>query len=69
MRWFGHLQSWPIDAPMRRRVLYQEKNIRGVGQNYLGESRPKRLERRYTTKDITYDRSEWMNVVVSLEVD
>lgn len=28
MRWYGHLQCQPIDAPVRRGVLYQEEDIR-----------------------------------------
>lgn len=47
LRWFDNIQCWPVDSSVRKRMLYQEEDVRkrrGEAKNYLGESCKKRLE-------------------------
>jgi hypothetical protein len=62
LRWFGHIQRKPVEAPIRNRVIRRTNNKkRGRGRpNLIWEESVKRdLKDWCITKELALDRREW----------
>jgi hypothetical protein len=62
LRWFGHVQRRPPEAPVRRGVLKRVDNVkRGKGRPKLtlGESVKRDLKEWNISKELAMDRSTW----------
>ncbi|KAM1295577.1 hypothetical protein ACFX2H_015354 [Malus domestica] len=66
LRWFGHVQRRPTDAPIRRcdyGTEVQGRRGRGRPRKTLEETLRKDLEYLDLTKDMTQDRAQWRSKI------
>ncbi|KAM1790899.1 hypothetical protein ACFX12_034922 [Malus domestica] len=66
LRWFGHVQRRPTDAPVRRcdhRTEVQGRRGRGRPRKTLEETLRKDLEYLDLTDDMTQDRAQWRSKI------
>ncbi|KAM1018747.1 hypothetical protein ACFX2C_040336 [Malus domestica] len=66
LRWFGHVQRRPTDAPIRRcdyGIEVQGRRGRGRPRKTLEETLRKDLEYLDLTKDMTQDRAQWRSKI------
>jgi hypothetical protein len=62
LRWFGHMQRWPAEAPIRNGVIRRTgNNKKGTGRPNLKweESVKRDLKDWCITKELALDRREW----------
>jgi Reverse transcriptase (RNA-dependent DNA polymerase) len=71
LRWFGHLQRRPVDAPVRRGILHQEdvRRCRGRPKITWGEVIKKDLRERNISEDLACDRSGWRSAIRTMEIE
>ncbi|KAM1889548.1 hypothetical protein ACFX13_047518 [Malus domestica] len=66
LRWFGHVQRRPTDAPIRRGdygTEVQGLRGRGIPRKTLEETLRKDLEYLDLTEDMTQDRTQWRSKI------
>ena len=66
LRWFGHVQRRPQEAPVRSRILSQDSNVkRGRGRPKLTwvETIKEDLKGWNISKDLALDRSAWKTAI------
>ncbi|KAM2674352.1 hypothetical protein EV2_015554 [Malus domestica] len=66
LRWFGHVQRMPTDAPIRRcdyGTEVQGRRGRGRPRKTLEETLRKDLEYLDLTEDMTQDRTQWRSKI------
>jgi hypothetical protein len=71
LRWFGHIQQSPAEAPIRNEVIRQTDNKkRGRGRSNLTweESMKRDLKDWCITKELALDRREWKLAIHVLEL-
>ena len=70
LRWFGHVQRRPSEAPVRSGILRQAVNIRrGRGRPHLTweEAVKRDLKEWNISKELAMDRSAWRQAIDVLE--
>jgi hypothetical protein len=71
LRWFGHIQQRPAEAPIRNEVIRRTDNKkRGRGRSNLTweESMKRDLKDWCITKELALDRREWKLAIHVLEL-
>ncbi|TQD78141.1 hypothetical protein C1H46_036310 [Malus baccata] len=66
LRWFGHVQRRPTDAPVRRCYYgtgVQGRRSRGRPRKTLEETLRKDLEYLNLTENMTQDRTQWRSKI------
>ena len=61
LRWFGHVQRKPIEAPIRRieTIIVEDKRSRGRPKKTWVEQINDDLSELHLSKDLTRDRNSW----------
>ena len=69
LRWFGHVQRKPIEAPVRRieTIIVEGKRSRGRPKKTWVEQIKDDLSELHLSKDLTRDRNSWRRQIYILD--